>query len=624
MRSDRLWPILFVLALALSGVAAIEWLAAHPIEQFVTIEVHNTAGANEDSEDSSATSWQLSRPTDAEHARARQLLLRGDIEEATSHYLLLVAATVPSATMLAEVAYVLRRAGRCRAAVAFLDRALLRAPLDGAIHLADALTHRCLENNDRASASFERALELRPNHSGTRELFSRFLARSEQRERAIDVLEPATRFGSNEDRARALAARGRLLGEIGQYDAARAAVEEAILRAPALVAIWISGARTMLLLESGADHERGLQLALQATRLAPDLFAPHSAAGRAFEKLDRNEEALASYVRAAALDTNARFVRTRIVELGLSLDPAAAQEAAEQLIARDPDAELYFLHGLAAARAGDLTTARESYMNTIRERNGVAPEAWFNLGRLEREAGRLEAARQAYTSAIAVRPEYSAAWNNLGLVYFDLHRFDEAETAFRQALDLRPDYSAPWSNLGRMYSTQNNDAEAVTAYEQALALNPDDRVDRLRLAAAYRRTNRLQEAIAAYEALVASEPRYVAAWFNLGIALVAAGRDEDAVQAYVNALAIDPNHQDSLENLGYLQSRLGATTKALLYLTEALDREPSDLSLRLEIARLAAQTGNLARCRNELRAAVAQAPQDQRVVALTDLCRDEN
>lgn len=622
MRSDSLWPVLGVLGALLAGVGAVEWVAANREARVEVIQVVSSAGAEFDLEQAIEAPWQATEPTGPEHERARQLLRRGEVAEALAAYAGLVDAPDVPVALLTEYAYALRRAEQCTEAQVIVSRAAERAPNDGAVALASALTYRCLQQMDAARAEFERAVTLRPNHHPTRLAYGDFLQRQGDLNRAVAVLEPASRAGNNDERARALAALGLSLFQRGDFEPARAALSDAVERAPSSVAIWMSVARTYLGSDKPADHQLALAYAEQATRLAPSVAAPYSALGRAHEKLGMTLEAIESYRRAAELDSGYRYVRERLVRLALEEEEYdLALKSARELLELEPARDEYqFLNGLASARAGDVDGARASYQEAIRLREGAYAEAWFNLGILEREAGNLNEALIAYQRAVTTRSDYETAWNNMGLVQYDLGRFNEAIAAFRAALAVRDTYASAWSNMGRSYAALDDYEQASLAYERALELDPTDRVVRLRLAAAYRRIGRVAESIEFYRALVADEPRYVAAWYNLGIALANSAREDEAVEAYQTALGIDPTHYASIKNLGLLEARIGRPTEAMTHLSDALDRDPADIEVRIRLAELARDAGDRARCAREAGVVLAQQPGHAAATALQSAC----
>lgn len=623
MKPHRLWPVVVALAIFLGFVIRLEWIAGQRDPSYVTIHVAGGAAAMEE-EGGEGQRWQSLPPINEEHARARQLLRRGDVEEALAFYGAQASRADTPVPVLTEYAYALRRVGRCEEAEAIGREAAFEAPEDGSVQLSLALALRCTGRRDEAAEAFEAAIGLAPNHTPTRLAYGEFLQHSGDHRRAIQILSPATESGSNQERSRALAYLGRSLFAVGDRASGRRALDESIERAPAFVSTWVSVARTYLTSEDVEDVEAALEHAQQASRLAPELAEPYSVVGRSLEKLDRPVEAIAAYRRAAELDPNYEYVRTRLVRLGLQEEELAlARRAARQLLEMDPgSAEYHFLHGLAAARAGDAEEARASYTEAIRVRAGDYPEGWYNLGILERSEGNLDASRDAYLSAIEVRPDYEQAWNNLGLVHHELGEYGDAERAFLTAAGLRDNYASPWINLGRTYAAQDSYSRAADAYERALRITPWNRTVRLRLGVAYRRTDRLPQAIATYRELVRDEPRYAAAWFNLGIALSAAERFEEAAEAYGSALAIDPNHQGVLRNLGLLESDLGRHDEAWGHLTDALDLDPADIEARLAIAALALAKGDLGRCAREAAVVAAHDPESARAQELVAACRE--
>ena len=623
MNPHRLWPVVLVLALLLGGVARLEWVASHHDPTFVEIVVSNAGVADEETAETvSDQSWQASPPTSPDHARARQLVRRGELDTAIEIYRELVGDEGAPVPMLTEFAYALRQAQRCDEAEAAVDQAVVDAPDDGSVQLSRALVLRCLNRRGEAEEAFERAMALRPNHSPTRLAYAEFLQRDGQHQRAIRVLTPASETGSNDERARALARLGRCLFDVGDRTAGRVVLEEAVERAPQAINIWVDVARAYLTSDETADLEAALSHATLATRLAPDVAEPYSIAARALEKLDRPLEAIDQYRVAAQLDESYEYVRTRLVRLGLAEDePSLARRAARELLEIDDTrSEYHFLMGLATSRGGDAEEARESYLRAMEVRGGQHAEAAYNLGILERDLGNLEASKAAYLAAIDARPEDEEAWKKRGLVHHDLGEFGEAEVAFREAAARRPSYSSAWINLGRTYAAQNDYVRAAEALERALAISPWNRTARLRLAVAYRRTERLDEAVAAYRALVRDEPRYVGAWYNLGIAVTATGDTDAALEAYTTAIEIDPNHAGSLKNLGLLEAQLGNGADAWVHLNDALDHEPGDPELRLAIAGLAIDRNDGERCLRETENVLAQVPDLPEALAIRARC----
>jgi tetratricopeptide (TPR) repeat protein len=131
-------------------------------------------------------------------------------------------------------------------------------------------------------------------------------------------------------------------------------------------------------------------------------------------------------------------------------NPAAALEAAEQLIARDPDqVEAKLVRGLALARMGRTKAALEVFAALTREQPEL-PEAFNNLAALYAAQGQLEEARQVLLRGLARHPDYALAHENLADLYLAFARL-----AYAQALRLGGDASRLELKLARIADGQS-------------------------------------------------------------------------------------------------------------------------------------------------------------------------
>jgi tetratricopeptide (TPR) repeat protein len=368
--------------------------------------------------------------------------------------------------------------------------------------------------------------------------------------------------------------------------------------------------------------QAGLEHALAAKKLSPQSGTIHRIIGRIFEKLDRPREALDAYLEAVGLAPDDLVSRRRIVRLSLDFDDTRmARRHAQALLEHAADEPgSHFLAGLAASRDDDLEQARAHYEQAIELSPEPYAEAFYNIGLLERRAGRGEAAVAAYQEALRARPGYREAWNNLGLVLEDQGRTDEALQAFHRAIDLSDGYVAGRKNLAKCLSRMGRHAEAIEQLQALLRRTPGHRTSRLQLGVTLRRAGRAGEAVEVYRGLVREYPRYVRAWYNMGVALGALGHDDEARKAYQQALEHDPQHFASLKNLGLLESRHGLAAEARAHLSEALERAPADDEVRIKLAELHLGRGDYARCSVEARRVISQGARIDAARALLARC----
>ncbi|PWG03702.1 tetratricopeptide repeat-containing sulfotransferase family protein [Sphingosinicella humi] len=193
-------------------------------------------------------------------------------------------------------------------------------------------------------------------------------------------------------------------------------------------------------------------------------------------------------------------------------------------------------------RAGRVQDAIAAYEQLLALRPDI-PAGWYNLGYLQRWAGRFEESLVSYQRALdhgVSQPE--EVHLNRGVILADhLARSDAAEAELKAALALNPRYVPAWLNLGNLHEDRGLRVEAREAYEQVLALEPDHALALTRLAGLTRAAgpddpmiDRLRQAIARPGVSAVDRADL---GFALGQALDAAGAYDEAFAAYGDANA---------------------------------------------------------------------------------------
>jgi len=584
----RLWPVLAALALLIAGALVLQAYAAQRGNDRIAIAIAAGDAAAGDDDGVDAADAADGAPVSPDHARARLAARRAQPAEAIPLYEKVLAAAPSSAVARGELGVVLLRKGDVAGALPHLEAAdRLRETPRSALQLGLARGRA----GDAAGAERElrRALALRPGFAEAGLALGNLLRRRGALDEALAVLRPEAERGSNEDRARALVALGSAELAAGRRGDAERAFGRAVEYAPARAEIRVGIARAWLSTDDPADVTRALAVLERAAQLAPDVAAVHTALGRARERAGDAAGAAEAYDRALRLDPDERLARRRLLRLALQgRDHARARHEADRLVAGAPeDPEHRFLAALVADRDGRLEDARRGYRKAIALANGNYPEAWLNLGVLERGAGDRAAAQAAYEEALKLRPGYAAAWLNLGRLHEAARAPRDAEAAYRRAVAGEAGYASGWLALGQLLSEEGRTDEAVAAFRSALAARPGWDSAELSLAVALARAGRHEEAIAAYRALLARMPRYISAWYDLGLALRAAGRGQEARDALARAVALDADHLPSRRALAELDLASGRLDEARAGYREVLDRAPADRAARAALSRLA-------------------------------------
>lgn len=164
-----------------------------------------------------------------------------------------------------------------------------------------------------------------------------------------------------------------------------------------------------------------------------------------------------------------------------------------------------FVEGIAALRAGDLSTAEHILLGIV-ERNPAAHEAWQALSVAAVRAGMPDIGIERAKRAVALDRRNPDYLHSLGVAYGENDEPAQAERAFRSALRLKPAYAEAHYNLARVLRLQGRLMEALAEYERAHALQPAALAIELGLVAMHSQLGRPDRALSVLRAAAGEMP----------------------------------------------------------------------------------------------------------------------
>jgi protein O-mannosyl-transferase len=184
----------------------------------------------------------------------------------------------------------------------------------------------------------------------------------------------------------------------------------------------------------------------------------------------------------------------------------------------------------------------ETLYRVTLQRDPLSWPAAGNLGVIEAESARIDAAFAHFTEALRLNPDYAEAHYNLGrLLKVKSNGSALALPHFARAVELRPQYADAHFWLARCLEDLNRADEARAQYEQAIALHTfflfDSQYD---LAANLANAGQFAAALPHFEEAVRLNPQVAS--FQLGLAqdLSQLGMTQEAQAHYQEALRLDP------------------------------------------------------------------------------------
>jgi tetratricopeptide (TPR) repeat protein len=267
------------------------------------------------------------------------------------------------------------------------------------------------------------------------------------------------------------------------------------------------------------------------------------------------------------------------------------------------EVRLAMRQGSAAMSAGNFSQAAEAYRRVTRLQPDFA-EAYFNLGLADEQAGQLDAARTALSTALQLKPGLRGAHLFLGTIAYKQNRFKEAEEDFLRETRLDAKNAKAFMWLGVCRLAEDKPEEAIAPLDKAHQLDPSDvdtlyhrgrayllvadasysamfklDPDSLRvhqvMAEADAKAYRTDDAIAQYEIAVKMAPRRTGLHESLADEYWFSGNLGKAAEAYKTELEVDPENTLARFKLGCLQVVRESPAEGISLLRQALREDPS-------------------------------------------------
>ena len=234
---------------------------------------------------------------------------------------------------------------------------------------------------------------------------------------------------------------------------------------------------------------------------------------------------------------------------------------------------LYNIQGAVLQELGQLDLSIEAYSKALAIKPNYTA-AYYNMGNALKEQGKLEEAIEAYNKALAIKPDHSDASYNMAYTFQEQGKLEEAIATYKKVLAIKPDYVDAYNNMGNALKEQGKLEEAIAAYNKALAIKPDYVDAYNNMGVALKEKCKLGEAIEAYKKALAIKPDYADVYNNMGNALQEQGSLEEAIEAYNEALAIQPDHAEAYYNMGYTFQEQGKLEEAIATYNKAIALKP--------------------------------------------------
>lgn len=273
--------------------------------------------------------------------------------------------------------------------------------------------------------------------------------------------------------------RASLLLSVGQVDAARSAIEQALSADPNAGMAYAQRAIISLVQN---DTDQALSDANQAVTLSPDSTAARIALSYAQQSKFNLPGARDTLQTAVDNDPENALAWARLSELWLMLgDRGQAIATAEKAVALDPDQPRSLITlGFAELAQFNNTAARSAFESAI-GLDSADPLSRLGLGLAKISNGELEAGRADIEAAVALGSNNALYRAYLGKAYFDEKRYPLDSEQFAIAKELDPKDPTAFLYDGILKQSVNRPVEAIEDFQKSIELNDNRAVYRGRL-----------------------------------------------------------------------------------------------------------------------------------------------
>ena len=234
-----------------------------------------------------------------------------------------------------------------------------------------------------------------------------------------------------------------------------------------------------------------------------------------------------------------------------------ALEFAERSISKNSTTlNAHILRGRALGGLGRLDDALKSYQLALIN-YPLSHDAYNNMGLIYLSQGRLVEARDAFTRAINLSPNFTLALYNRASTLFKEKQKQLAADDMQRAISLDPHNIHFLVFYSQILLAQENFLQAKEHADLAWKLDPTNQLCLFTMIKALLGTKEYNEVVRLSSELLAHSPGDALTINAMGVAFVQLGRFREAREKFTEALSIEPENYDVKFNLACLQLLLG-------------------------------------------------------------------
>ncbi len=212
----------------------------------------------------------------------------------------------------------------------------------------------------------------------------------------------------------------------------------------------------------------------------------------------------------------------------------------------------------------DATKAQNYMVSSIdwaKEATELSPNTvftWEGLGMIYRDfqfliEGAADWSVNSFEKAIELEGKNPILYTELGKLYLALDQTEKAKQSFTKAKEIKPDYIDVLIQEALLDEKEENLDAAIKRIEELVITYPFHIDARFHLGRMYFNQGETNKAIVQFETILGIVPNHSNSLYSLGTAYAVEGRKEDAILIFEKVLELNPGNEDVIQKLGELK-----------------------------------------------------------------------
>ena len=214
------------------------------------------------------------------------------------------------------------------------------------------------------------------------------------------------------------------------------------------------------------------------------------------------------------------------------------------------------------------------YLEEVLRREPANSQTMVLAAQIQREAGRLDAARRYLDQALRLDPESAEAWNEIGGVHQALSEDAKALQCFVRAVAIKGDLTYALLNAAQASMRLDRPSDAEQYFARVVGIDPQSFEAFNGLGLAQARGKKTAKAADSFREAIRLQPSYGPAWNNLAVLLLGEGKTDEAAYILREAIGKAPLEEILYLNLGRIQLGRGNRAEAISVMRELLKVRP--------------------------------------------------